>query len=684
MRKAALLILGVVMALGMATGTAGAQTCSNEALRVGAGALLPECRAYEMVSPPDKDGGSVYSSINLAADPTGNAVTLYSSTPFADAPAAPLVGPFIARRGDGSWTTQSVEAPQQNDSAIFELGAPASSPDLTKTLQVSLRALTPGAIEGGSNLYLRNDLTGERQLVATIESPEFFEIVRAQRNNFYLGGATNWSTFAFLSSFKLTPGATEFFAGGASYNLYQYRDGRLSLADILPDGTPAGSGGWPVGNSVSSDGSRVTFLAGEGGPVYQRIDGNRTVAVSASQRAETEGEVATAISATASADGKTVLFSSNANLVEGEETQGTETLYGFDATTGELQDLIPNKPAGGARLSNPGILGISEDGRTAYIMSIAALTPGSEEGGPATRNIYVDREGQIDLVTRLKEAAPVHVAVSPNGRYFAFDAYTPPTGEPEESPACTSRPNSEVCLNTYVYDLAGGTLTCVTCGATPPGDSALGGTMGRSLAQSAPSTTNPVLNDGTVFVETSKALVPRDINGLRDVYAWRGGVPELISSGASSQPSSFGTADPSGANVFFMTSQPLVPIDRDASFDVYDAARLGGLASQFPASEPGPCQAEACRGTSPAPPGATPTGSRSGGDICAGPAGAAEEARTRARRLSSQARDDRKVARAGGNAKAHRRAKSLRKRAKAATKRADRLASNLKSCRGGK
>lgn len=678
----AALVVALVLAIG--SGSAAAAGCSNEALRLGAGALLPECRAYEMVSPPDKNGGSVYSSINLATTPAGDAVTLYSSTPFAGAPAAPLVGPYIARRGAGSWTTQSVEAPQQSNSAIFELGAPANSPDLTKTLQISLRALAPGAIEGGSNLYLQNDLTGERRLIVALESPEFFEIVRAQRNNFYLGGSTDWSTFAFLSSFKLTPEATEFGAGGASYNLYEFRDGKLSLADILPDGTPAGPGGWPVGNAISSDGSRVTFLAGEAGPVYQRIDGNRTVAVSASQRAENKGEVATAISATASTDGKTVLFTSNANLVEGDETQGTETLYGYDATTGELRDLIPNKPAGGAGLSNPGILGISEDARTAYVMSTAALTPGSEEGGPETRNIYVDREGQVGFVARLEEAAPAHVAVSPNGQYMALDTYTPLAGNLDTSPACTGGPTGNQCLDTFVYDLASGTLSCVTCSSTPLGNSAIGGTMGRSLAQSAPSTTNPVLNDGAAFVETPNALVPRDVNGLRDVYAWRAGTPELISTGGSNQPSTFGTSDPSGANVFFTTSQPLVPIDRDGSFDVYDAARLGGLASQFPPSEPGACEGEACRGASPAPPATVPTGSRGGGDVCAGPAGALEEARTRARRLSSQARRATKAAKARGGAKAHRRAKNLRKRAGAASRRADRLASNLKSCRGGK
>ena len=680
------MILGVVTALGLATGTAGAQTCPNEAFRVGAGALLPECRAYEMVSPADKDGGSVYSSINLATDAGGDAVTLYSSTPFAGAPAAPLVGPFIARRGSGSWTTQSVEAPQQNDFAIFELGAPANSPDLTRTLQISLRALTPGAIEGGSNLYLQNDLTGERRLIVAVESPEFFEAVRAQRVNFYVGGTANWSTLVFASSLKLTPDATEFGGIGFNYNLYEYRDGKLSLANVLRDGTPTELGSSPVGNAVSADGSRITFHAGEfsDGPIYQRIDGDRTIAVSASQRAETVGLMATANSARASADGRFVIFTSNANLVEGDETLGTETLYGYDATTEELRDLIPDKPAGGAAVVTPGIIGAGEDARTSYFLSTAALTPEAEEGGPETRNIYFDREGQVGFVARLEEAAPVHAAVSPNGRYLAFDTYTPLNGTPDSSPACTGGPAGDQCLDTFVYDLAGGTLTCVTCSPTPRGNSVIGGTLGRSLAQAAPSTTNPVLNDGTVFVETPNALVPRDVNGLLDVYAWRAGVPQLISTGISDQPSTFGTADPSGTNVFFMTSQPLVPIDRDAGFDVYDAAAFGGLASQFPPSEPGPCEGEACRDTSPTPPRPAPTGSRSGGNVCAGPAGAVEEARTRDRRLSSQARRARKVAKAGGGAKAHRRAKSQRLRAAAAGKRADRLATNLKSCRGGK
>ena len=73
-----------------------------------------------------------------------------------------------------------------------------------------------------------------------------------------------------------------------------------------------------------------------------------------------------------------------------------------------------------------------------YMLSIAALTPGAEEATGESRNLYVERDGQVGFVAKLEEA-PVHVAVSPDGRYLAFDTYTPLGGNVDSSPACTER-----------------------------------------------------------------------------------------------------------------------------------------------------------------------------------------------------------------------------------------------------
>jgi hypothetical protein len=113
--------------------------------------------------------------------------------------------------------------------------------------------------------------------------------------------------------------------------------------------------------------------------------------------------------------------------------------------------------------------------------------------------------------------------------------------------------------------------------------------------------------------QMDSARFSRTRAACQDVYEWEspgegscsegnasysakaGGCVYLISDGKSPEPAYFGDADPSGQNVFFFTSDSLVPADGDNLYDIYDAAENGGLAAQFnPAAVP--CAGEACQG----------------------------------------------------------------------------------------
>ena len=50
-------VLSSVTALMVLPPLASAETCPNAAYRVGPSANLPDCRAYEQVTPVEKDGG---------------------------------------------------------------------------------------------------------------------------------------------------------------------------------------------------------------------------------------------------------------------------------------------------------------------------------------------------------------------------------------------------------------------------------------------------------------------------------------------------------------------------------------------------------------------------------------------------------------------------------------------------
>ena len=116
-----------------------------------------------------------------------------------------------------------------------------------------------------------------------------------------------------------------------------------------------------------------------------------------------------------------------------------------------------------------------------------------------------------------------------------------------------------------------------------------------------------ISEDGSRIVfKSAEPLSRAATNGLTNVYEWHEqpggeGRVSLISSGSAEAPVEDVVISPSGDDMFFMTTQGLVPQDTDGAPDVYDA-RLGG---GFP---PGPppakaCAGDACQGplTNPAP-----------------------------------------------------------------------------------
>jgi hypothetical protein len=83
-------------------------SCSNGSSRIGAGAFLPDCRAYEMVSPVDKGGGDIRvlktnqeepAVLEQSAD-SGEKLAYGSVRAFGDAQSAPLTSQYIA---DKEW-----------------------------------------------------------------------------------------------------------------------------------------------------------------------------------------------------------------------------------------------------------------------------------------------------------------------------------------------------------------------------------------------------------------------------------------------------------------------------------------------------------------------------------------------------------------------------------------------------
>jgi hypothetical protein len=396
----------------------------------------------------------------------------------------------------------------------------------------------------------------------------------------------------------------------------------------------------------------------------------------------------------ATPDGSVVYFTSLFELIEGAGRGG---VYRYDVPTRELTAVIPNPPAGGVEAHR--VIGAGGDGSYVYFTASAALTADATPAGGSSTNIYAWHDGTVRWIAQTAPEdsevfSPRESSVSPDGKVLGITASSPLTPEDVSSPACpeesTIHNAPEHCLDAYAYSWATNRLTCVSCkGQTNAkgewewlpgrGFSELGGEQTHE-AGTGDEYARPVLDDGTVFFDTPNALSPRDVNGVGDVYGWREGSAELVSTGKGEQPSYFGDATANGSDVYFLTKQQLVPLDTDESTDIYDDRELGGLVSQWPPGAEPPCEGEGCRGTAPSAPAGLPQGSAAAVVGKAVPR-ACGPLRARARKASRHARRLTKRARhSARQGKSKAQSRRLRRKATTARKRAHHIHQKATTC----
>jgi hypothetical protein len=693
MRHLAVLTAAVCGLVASMVGTAGAAGCANEALRLGPSAGLSECRAYEMVSPVDKDGGNVGRVLGVKVAPAGDAATFYSPAAFAGSPSAALSTGYIAKRSASGWATEALDPPQRGTGNSLLMSTVASTFDLRASLSAGDRAIAPGAVEAGSNLYLRDNATGTPSLAFSAPGTRLFDQATGLSGGLYLGGTADWSHIIIRSNSPLTadsPSPETFY-----YDyLYDLSGGRLHLLNYLPDGSVETNGptktidGYrPYSFPISADGRRVFLQLGVGGDsgVFMREDDERTVPLSVE---EETGETRPAVLEFANRQGTQAYFTSSAALTPGAPSG---SLYRYDVGSGSLVNLTPTAEAGEAGLGV--MLGASPDGSDAYFLATGALGDGATAAGFLESNLYARHDGEVRFLGRTENYLPAW-QTSPDGRYLAFASFADPTGGKATSPNCPDltpeyQNGAGNCMDVYVYDSVTDQLSCATCSGGPDRSHAmLGGQQAREPSiQQGTEFARAMIDDGTVFFETASKLVPHDLNGVMDAYSWRAGTPDLVSTGIDPAPSWFSTASPDGRDVLFLTNEALVGADIDRSVDLYDARAGGGLASQWPPGSPPPCVGEGCKSASPAPAARLLGGSSAttGEPGCEAISLRAAAPRDQAKRLGKQAKvAARRRSHASGERarKLGAQVKKLRGRAADKRRAAKRIQNQAKSCRG--
>jgi hypothetical protein len=679
------------LSVGVFVSSAGASSCVNEALREARHETgLPDCRAYEMVSPPNKNGGDVLANsqrTRAAAD--GSAVMFASLSVFADALGTGVATEYMAERstsadpGNNGWNTHAITPEQTPESylAAFNQAEAAYqgevSPDLTKG---AIRAFSPLTDAPNvaliQDLYLRSDLRtpgpGSYQLLNDCLSPPagpcsaqlpaplapFFALFPRFRP-WFADASADFSHIIIETSLSLTNDAPFGFAP----KLYEWHDGKVTLAGILPDsacGSPpcvasssiAGQGAAPAPvvhytpHTISTDGSRIFFTANPTGcsggeftcgELYMRSNNGTpsatTVQLNASERTdcaehspcngtpEPDPTHDTAAYWPASADGTRVFFTTREALTDNAPIGTGLKLYMYDTTRPDTDPHnltlinVDNEPADAGNAS--GVIEASNDGHYVYFVNGGQLIAGKPILS-STSGIFLWHDGKISYIGELENISRdlsddvgnvgsvltfvKQARVSADGRTLLFSATG---GNGLLSPPYDHTSNSYREL--YVYRADTEKVSCASC--NPSGAPATTNASTAVRTRSGDSSTTTYLNhtlsaDGRyVFFSTAEALVPGDSNGKSDAYEYNTetGKVSLLSSGKDPADSYFLDASASGDDVFILTREQLSRWDTDLNYDVYDVRVNGGF-PEPPAPVTG-CSGDGCQGAQTLAPG---------------------------------------------------------------------------------
>ncbi len=589
--------------------------CSNEALRSGLSARLPDCRAYEEVTPADKEGAEdiftsvLYNEGALVGEDGDHLMLRKEALQWGPSPDPKNSNYFFTRDPQTGWQFTSARP----------LGETGPSTYLPALYDSNLTQTAVGLFWRTSQLSSTQSPTIELKVgppggpYVSVATLPYYSVPNEEA---WVAGSTDLSKLVFQTSDRAVVAAHKS-STAAGLDLYEYSaDGGLHQVNVDSEGRTIGSCGATIvagsaepdgrvssPHAVSADGSRVFFEAvpapttdcSEPANLYMRVNGSETVDIGAYRflAADAQGE----------------------ELLLEKQNAGEAFLY--DTETHVAKPLAGVSPKGAK---------ISADFSTIYF-SGESLTPEAPVPSNGAADYYRYEISTATLRYLFQEKAyhgsEVRVLggglqISPNGRYLTFEGSEVggvPEGEKEGED------------HLFRYDNADNLVECLDCGRSyglsdpnPPAESRGYTEYGHGLAESNDGTPREVSasSDGQfVFFTTTEALLPTDIDtgtDSSDVYEWRAdgvdgctqlqGCLALISGGRDGVRNQLLGIAEGGRDVFFATHEALVAQDQDAAGDIYDA-RIGG---GFPAPEsPGAeCEGDSCSTPLSAPNDVTP------------------------------------------------------------------------------
>ena len=564
----------------------------------GAGFQLSDLRAWEMVSPVHKFGGSIEASnVGIVqASVSGDAVAYLSRGSVEAAPEGNRsfeLSSVLAQRGGGSWKSKDITPPHAEATLLrFSGEYKLFSPNLSQAL-MEPRDETPLSVESSEMTpYLRTNsephsfrpLVTSKDPYANVSPDVHFAGTEKARDEHFvaLSGANDELTHVvFNSEVPLVEGADV-------RSLYEWSDGALEVVSELPEAESGdvvrgnlGSGIGSIRGAVSEDGSRVfwstgSFSTGNIGVtgLYLRDTGlDETVRLDVPQSGVSGVGEPRPVFQGASSDGTVVFFTDSRRLTKDASPEGRD-LYRCEIPVGgsglgcaSLIDVSAPEP-GGSALVRETAPALSKDGARLYFVAEGVLDVEPNELGevaePGLPNLYFLQGGQGPrfIASLSTEDSPnwgqtktanfgvgylVTAASSPGGRYFTFMSERSLTGYDNRNPF-SGELNEEV----FLYDAVDDQLICASCS---PFNAGAIGQLQPSGAEEKPR--------------------PVDVAG-----AWNGRwvaatLPEASQIGEIAPSIYRPRAVLDNGRVFFNAVDPLVSGDSNGDWDVYQYQPIG-------------------------------------------------------------------------------------------------------------
>ena len=518
------LLMMLLQAAPSALASAG---CSNEQLRQESNfnpttsqpydLSLPECRAYEMVTPLEKqqhDAITITDPPLISVSPEGTAIQWTGQGAYAGDENYQVhkthpTNPYLAQRTSTGWVTRSAWSPASLIEEPFPafLSSGVYSPDLSSETTCGTGTVT--SVEGGPAIRC-----ALREPDGTwISTPDYTDLAGANFNEaaVTIAGASSTGEDIVLYSEHGAPflpadtsgvGCTGTGHCGGIYEVASIGTDapELRLVNVDNNGEMIGpenenavgavSNVGDAYHAVSADGSKIFFTATPSGGVptiYARVNNTETVTVSAP---ECEGvceheQSEPAAYEEASANGEKVFFKTNQQLLSGDHDEGPD-LYEYDFANPPVHRLVQVSDGGlgdvspGVGADVLGVVSVSEDGSHVYFVAQGILTTlpnalGQTAAAHEADNLYAyDTDtGETKFVATLLEsdkqlwgqseqsggnAVRISLAqTAPTGGYLVFDSY---------AKLITAGPEADTsgAQQVYRYDFRTGKLIRVSVG----------------------------------------------------------------------------------------------------------------------------------------------------------------------------------------------------------------------------